>query len=152
VEAAQDTGRDEESEVNMVMQIGMAVLTGMDHHHDETEIEIDETTQGEIIIVTIETAMTAGDTEIEIETMAETGAREVVTLEKGRTATETEVPTATETRTVTETVTLLPKLTERATQVPKTASDPDQETDRAIPAHVTKAHQLLDKPQRKGAP
>lgn len=134
----------------MGTQIGMAVLTGTDHHHDETGI--DEITQGEIIIVTIETATTAGATEIKTETMGETGAREVVTLETGRTATEIEVLTATETRTVTETVSLAPMPTARVTQVPESASGPGQETDHAILAHATKAHQLPDKPRRKGVP
>lgn len=144
-------GRDEAKEANMVIQIDMAVLTGMDRHHDEIEIEIDETTRGEIITVTIEIAMTEGDTEIEIETTAETEALEVVTLEMDRTATVTEVQTATETRTVTETVTLVPIITERVTKAAEIA-DPDHEIGHAILAHVTKAHQLLDKPQRRDAP
>jgi hypothetical protein len=150
VEVVRDTGQDEENEVNMETQIGMAALTGTGQHHDETEI--DESTQGEIIIVTIETATTVEDTEIKTETMGETGAREVVTLERGRTATEIEVLTATETRIVTETVSLAPMLNVRVTQVPESASDPGQETGHAILAHATKAHQLPDKPRRTGAP
>ena len=144
----QGTGQDEESEVNMVIQIGMVVLTSMDPHHDE--IEIVETPQGEIIGM-IETAMTVGDTGIKIKNMDETGALEVVILVTGRTATVTEVHNATETRTVTETVSPVLTLTERATQVPETA-DLDQETDHAILEHVTIAQQLLGKPRRKGAP
>ena len=157
MEADQDTGKDEESEVNMVMQIDMAAPTSMEvQAQAETVMGEDNqivgtTTLDEIITIgMIETAaMTVGPETTEIKKKMEeleTGARAVI-LETGRTATETEVLTATETKIVIETMAQIP--TERAT--PETA-DPDQETDHAPAVLVTRAHQLLDKPQRKGVP
>jgi len=158
VEEDQDTGKDEESEANTVMQIDMAAPTSMEVVQAQAATVMGEdnqivgtTTPDEIIIIgMIETAaMTVGLETTEIKKKMEeleTGAR-VVILETGRTATETEVPTATETKNVTETMAQIP--TERAT--PETA-DPDQETDHVPAALVTRAHQLLDKPQRKGVP
>jgi hypothetical protein len=147
VEEDQGTVKDEENEVNMEIPIGTVALISMDRAQDVIEIEedqIDETTQGEIIIEMIETETTGEEIE-----MREIGAREVLILVIGRTDIGTEVRTATETKTVIETVIMVQISTERVT--PETA-DPDQETDHALEVLVRRAHQLVDKPLRKDEP